>query len=186
MPRTAYGPTLDLHRLVAANLPAEDGQDWEDAQRGFLGTTDQAEVIRSDGSGHVVWSQRAYAFLDDETGADSVNPSLWRQARLNRIHGLFQVTPRMFQVRGFDIANITFIEGDTGLIALDALTCTETAAAALALYRQHRDPDAKRKLHTVMYSHSHGDHFGGVAGLVTQAEVDAGAVAVIEIGRAHV
>ena len=179
MPRTAYGPTLDLHRLVAANLPAEDGQDWEDAQRGFLGTTDQAEVIRSDGSGHVVWSQRAYAFLDDETGADSVNPSLWRQARLNRIHGLFQVTPRMFQVRGFDIANITFIEGDTGLIALDALTCTETAAAALALYRRHRDPDAKRTLHTVMYSHSHGDHFGGVAGLVTQAEVDAGAVAVI-------
>ena len=103
MPRTAYGPTLDFQRLVAADLPAEDGQDWEDAQRGFIGSIDQAEIIRPDGSGHVVWSQRAYAFLDDETPAASVNPSLWRQARLNRIHGLFQVTPRMFQVRGMDI-----------------------------------------------------------------------------------
>ena len=179
MPRTTYGPTLDFQRLVAAELPAEDGQDWEDAQRGFIGSIDQAEIIRPDGSGHVVWSQRPYAFLDDETPAASVNPSLWRQARLNRIHGLFQVTPRMFQVRGLDIANITFIEGDTGLIALDALTTRETAAAALALYRQHRDPQARRRLHTVMYSHSHGDHFGGVAGLVTQAQVDAGEVTVI-------
>ena len=174
---TAYGPTLDLHRLMAAALPADDGQDRADAERGFLGSTAFAEVIRADG--HPVWSQRGYAFLDDETPADTVNPSLWRQARLNCIHGLFQVTPRMFQVRGFDIANITFIEGDSGLIALDALTCPDTAAAALALYRSHRDPLAKRKLHTVMYSHSHGDHFGGVAGLVTQAQVDAGEVQII-------
>ena len=179
MPRSAYGPTLDLQRLVAAEQPAEDGQDWADAQRGFIGSIDEAEIIRQDGTGHVVWSQRPYAFLDDETPAASVNPSLWRQARLNKIHGLFQVTPRMFQVRGLDIANITFIEGDTGLIALDALTTRETAAAALALYRQHRDPQGKRRLHTVMYSHSHGDHFGGVAGLVTQAEVDSGEVTVI-------
>ncbi len=179
MPRSAYGPTLELQRLVAAQLPAEDGQDWEDARRGFIASIDEAEIIRPDGSGHVVWSQRPYAFLDDATPAPSVNPSLWRQARLNRIHGLFQVTPRMFQVRGLDIANITFIEGDSGLIALDALTTRETAAAALALYRRERDPQGQRRLHTVMYSHSHGDHFGGVAGLVSQAEVDAGQVAVI-------
>lgn len=177
MPATAYGPTLDFHRLLAAELPAEDGADDADARRGFIGTTEQAEVVRADG--HVVWSQRPYAFLDEAEPPPTVNPSLWRQARLNRIHGLFQVTPRIYQVRGFDIANITFIEGDRGLIALDALTCPDTAAAALALYRRHRDPQGRRRLHTVMYSHSHGDHFGGVTGLVSQAEVDAGAVAVV-------
>ena len=174
---TAYQPTIDFHRLIAADLPQEDGQDWADAQRGFIGTTEHAEVLRSDG--HVVWSQRAYGFLDEEQSAATVNPSLWRQARLNRIHGLFEVTPRIFQVRGFDIANITFIEGDTGLIALDTNSCPETAAASLALYRQFRDPEGRRKLHTVMYSHSHGDHFGGVAGLCTQAQVDSGAVCII-------
>ena len=173
----AYQPTLDFHRLIADDLPVEDGQDLADAQRGFIGTTEHAEVLHA--KGHTVWSMRGYGFLDDEKAADTVNPSLWRQARLNRIHGLFEVTPRMFQVRGFDIANITFIEGDTGLIALDALTVADCAAAALALYRRHRDPDCKRRLHTVMYSHSHGDHFGGVAGLVTQAQVDAGEVTVI-------
>ena len=173
----AYQPTIDFHRLIADDLPIEDGQDLADAQRGFIGTTEHAEVLRP--NGHVVWSQRAYGFLDDEQPADTVNPSLWRQARLNRIHGLFEVTPRIFQVRGFDIANITFIEGDTGLIALDTNSCPETAAASLALYRQFRDPQGARKLHTVMYSHSHSDHYGGVAGLVTQAEVDAGEVCVI-------
>ena len=173
----AYQPTLDFNRLIAQDLPVEDGQDLADAQRGFLGTTEHAEVVRPDG--FVVWSQRPYGFLDDENAPETVNPSLWRQARLNRIHGLFEVTPRMFQVRGFDIANITFIEGDSGLIALDCNSCAETAAASLALYRQFRDPEAKRKLHTVMYSHSHSDHYGGVAGLITQAQVDAGEVQVI-------
>jgi alkyl sulfatase BDS1-like metallo-beta-lactamase superfamily hydrolase len=173
----AYGPTLDFNRLLLAELPPEDGQDRADAERGFIGSTEHAEVRAADG--RIVWSQQPYAFLDAEEPADTVNPSLWRQARLNRIHGLFQVSARIFQVRGFDIANITFIEGDQGLIALDALTCPDTAAAALALYRRHRDPDGRRTLHTVMYSHSHGDHFGGVAGLVTQADVDAGRVQVI-------
>ena len=95
------------------------------------------------------------------------------------MHGLFQVSERIFQVRGFDIANIIFIKGDAGLIALDALTCPDTAAAALSLYRAHRDREGRRRLHTVMYSHSRGDHFGGVAGLIRQADVDAGQVQVI-------
>ena len=176
-PPTAYGPTLDFNRLLQQQLPPEDGEDAADAQRGFIGTVDDAEVRSADG--RVVWSLKPYAFLDDEQAPPTVNPSLWRQARLNRTHGLFQVSPRIFQVRGFDIANITFIEGDTGLIALDALTVADTAAAALALYRRHRDPDGRRALHTVMYSHSHGDHFGGVLGLVSQADVDAGRVQVI-------
>jgi alkyl sulfatase BDS1-like metallo-beta-lactamase superfamily hydrolase len=177
----AYQPTLDFHRLIAAELPHEsslsESEDWADAQRGLIGTIEDGDIKNADGK--PVWSLRGYGFLDDQKAADTVNPSLWRQARLNRIHGLFKVTERMYQVRGYDIANITFIEGDTGLIALDALTVPETAAAALALYRKHRDPDGKRKLHTVMYSHSHGDHFGGVAGLCTQAQVDVGEVNII-------
>ena len=178
---TAYGPTLDFYRLLQQELPAENGQDFEDAKRGFIGTIEHAEVLRTSGpmAGQAVWSHRAYAFLSNETPAPTVNPSLWRQARLNLNHGLFKVTDRIYQVRGFDIANITFIEGDKGLLALDALSCADTAAAALALYRQHRDPDHQRPLHTVMYSHSHGDHFGGVLGLVSQADVDAGKVAII-------
>ena len=174
---TAYGPTLDFHRLLMQELPADDGADFADARKGFIGTVEDAEVSRANGP--TLWSQRAYAFLDDETPAATVNPSLWRQARLNRIHGLFEVAPRIYQVRGFDLANITFIEGDSGLIALDALSCSDTAAAALALYRQHRDPQHTRVLHTVMYSHSHVDHFGGVLGLVTQADVDAGRAQII-------
>jgi alkyl sulfatase BDS1-like metallo-beta-lactamase superfamily hydrolase len=173
----AYQPTLDFHRLIAADLPDEDKQDWADANRGLIGRIESGEVLSDDGK--PVWRLAGYGFLDDDKPAETVNPSLWRQARLNRIHGLFEVTPRMFQVRGYDIANITFIEGDTGLIALDALTTPATAAAALALYRKYRDPEGKRRLHTIMYSHSHGDHFGGVAGLCTQAQVDAGEVNII-------
>ena len=174
---TAYQATIDFHRLIAKDLPVEDGQDWADARRGLVGTIESTEVKTAEG--RVVWSLTGYGFLDDDKPADTVNPSLWRQARLNRIHGLFEVTPRMFQVRGYDIANITYIEGDTGLIALDALSTPATAAASLALYRKHRDPEGKRKLHTIMYSHSHSDHFGGVAGLCTQDQVDAGEVNII-------
>ncbi len=174
---TAYQATIDFHRLIAKDLPVEDGQDWADARRGLVGTIESTEVKTAEG--RVVWSLTGYGFLDDDKPADTVNPSLWRQARLNRIHGLFEVTPRIFQVRGYDIANITYIEGDTGLIALDALSTPATAAASLALYRKHRDPEGKRKLHTIMYSHSHSDHFGGVAGLCTQAQVDAGEVNII-------
>ena len=173
-PRCAHPATLDFHRLIAQQMPEADTQDFEDASRGFLGSEPDAEVRRADGSS--VWSLHAYGFLDAEQSPETVNPSLWRQARLNRLHGLFQVSERIFQVRGFDIANITFIETANGVIALDALTCAETAAAALALYRKHR---GDRPLHTVIYSHSHADHFGGVAGLVTAADVAAGRVQII-------
>ncbi len=173
----AHPATLGFQRLVARSLPPEDGEDFADAQRGFIGTVPDAEVRRADGTG--VWNLRAYGFLDEAEAPGTVHPGLWRQARLNRGHGLFQVTERIFQVRGFDIANITFVETDTGVIAIDALTCAETAAAALALYRRHRDPEGRRALRAVVYTHSHADHFGGVHGLVDEAEVRAGRVMVI-------
>ena len=125
----------------------------------------------------MVWDLSAFAFLENIESPDSVHPSLWRQARLNRIHGLFKVCDRMYQVRGFDIANITIIEGDTGLILIDPLTVCEAAAAALALYRQHRGDD--KPVRCVIYSHSHTDHYGGVEGVITPAQAASGEVQVI-------
>ncbi|MCD6664334.1 MAG: MBL fold metallo-hydrolase [Comamonas sp.] len=170
----AHRATVDFQRLVAASQPGEDGEDFADARRGFIGSLTDAAITRADGA--PVWNLAAYGFLAAGQAPDTVNPILWRQARLNREHGLFQVTEHIFQVRGFDLANITFIETDTGVLAFDALTVPETAAAALRLYRQHR---GERPLRAVIYSHSHVDHFGGVAGLVSQADLDAGRVQVI-------
>ncbi|TAN09907.1 MAG: MBL fold metallo-hydrolase [Burkholderiaceae bacterium] len=173
-PLAAEPATVAAQRRALAAAPPEDRQDFADARRGFLGTVPDAAVTRADG--HVVWNLGAYGFLDGESAPATVNPILWRQARLNREHGLFQVTEHIFQVRGFDIANITFIETQTGVIAFDALTVPETARAALALYRAHR---GDRPLHTLIYSHSHADHFGGAAGLVSADDVRSGRVRII-------
>jgi alkyl sulfatase BDS1-like metallo-beta-lactamase superfamily hydrolase len=172
--KCAHPKTVDFHRLLAQELAEEDGADFEDARRGFIGSTEHAEVIRPDG--HVIWSMRGYGFLEDESPAPTVNPSLWRQARLNMHHGLFEVAPRIYQVRGFDIANISFIEGDTGLVIIDCLQVAESASAALALYRQHR---GQRPIHAVIYSHSHADHYGGIHGLVDEQEVRSGRIKLI-------
>ena len=106
-----------------------------------------------------------------------MHPSLWRQSTLAAKQGLYEVVPGIYQVRGFDISNVTFVESDTGIIVIDPLVSTEVAAAALALYRTHRGGD--RPVVAVIYTHSHVDHFGGVLGVTSQADVDAGAVAVL-------
>ena len=134
--------------------------DFEDAPRGFIAPL--PEVVVRTASGTVIWSLEDYAFLADEQAPDTVNPSLWRQARLNMNNGLFQVTDRIYQVRGFDISNMTIIEGDRGLIVIDPLISTEIARAGLELYFQHR---GRRPVTAVIYSHSHVDHFGGVRGV---------------------
>ena len=166
--------TCRTNAAAAARLDFADDSCFGDAQRGFVGSIADARITAPDG--RVLWDLSAFAFLEQIESPDSVHPSLWRQARLNRIHGLFQVCERIYQVRGFDIANITIIEGDTGLILIDPLTVCEAAAAALALYRQHR---GDRPVHTVIYSHSHADHYGGVEGVVTPEQVARGEVQVI-------
>jgi alkyl sulfatase BDS1-like metallo-beta-lactamase superfamily hydrolase len=170
--------TLSANRALADTLPFADDQDFEDARRGFVGTVPDARVV-SDG-GTVVWDMAPYRFLDDPAPPDTVNPSLWRQARLNTVHGLFEVCERTYQVRGLDLANMTIVEGDTGLIVIDPLTGVEVARAALELYYAHRP---RRPVHTVIYSHSHSDHFGGVRGVVDEADVRAGRVQVIAPAR---
>jgi alkyl sulfatase BDS1-like metallo-beta-lactamase superfamily hydrolase len=167
--------TLKANAALAKTLPFSDRQDFEDAQRGFIGTVPDALVTSADGK-RPAWTMQPYEFLKSDTPADSVNPSLWRQAQLNAIHGLFQVSDRVYQVRGFDLANMTIIEGDSTLIVVDPLLSGETARAALALYHAHRP---YKPVGTVIYTHGHVDHFGGVRGVIDEAAVNSGKVQVI-------
>ena len=170
-PRPATPATAAANQSWLSRLPFADTRDFDNASRGFLGTLADGAIRKEDGT--VVWDLAPYGFLEVPQSPDSVHPSLWRQARLNRIHGLFQVVDRVYQVRGFDIANITFIEGDTGLIVVDSLTTVESAKAALELYYRFRP---RRPIHTLIYTHSHADHFGGVRGLVREEQVRSGEI----------
>ncbi len=173
-PNPSTAATFAANRQWLSKLPFSDTRDFENATRGFIDTVEEGIIRQEDGT--EVLNLNHYAFLDDETAPDTVHPSLWRQARLNRINGLFQVADRIYQVRGLDIANITFIEGDTGLIVVDPLTTVESAAAALELYYRHRP---RQPIHTIIYTHSHVDHFGGVRGLISQQQVESGEVRII-------
>lgn len=154
--------------------PSDDPTDFDNADRGFIAALSPCVIKSADG--RVVWDNDAYSFLSGPAPT-SVHPSLWRQSRLAAKQGLFEVVPGIYQVRGFDISNISFVEGDTGTIVIDPLVSTEVAAAALDLYRTHRGGD--RPVVAVIYTHSHVDHFGGVLGVTTQADVDAGKVSVL-------
>ncbi len=165
--------TCCLNRAVFSSLDFTDRASFEDAGRGLVGSIPDARIVNDKGA--VVWDMSAYAFLEQEEAPDSVNPSLWRHARLNRLHGLFKVTDGMYQVRGFDLANITIIEGDSGIVVIDPLTVTEAARAALALYHEHR---GHRPVRAVIYSHSHVDHYGGVEGVITPEQAASGEVLV--------
>ena len=166
--------TSQRNREVLATLDFSDKQDFADARRGFIASL--PEPVIGHESGRVVYSLTDYGFLAEEQAPASVNPSLWRIARLNMQHGLFKVTERVFQVRGYDIANMTIVEGDRGLIILDTTTTTETAQAALALYFEHRP---RKSIVAVIYSHTHSDHHGGVRGIVDEQDVKAGRVAIV-------
>ncbi|MUL66189.1 alkyl/aryl-sulfatase [Mycobacterium sp. CBMA 234] len=161
------------NRAHLDSLPFGDTRDFDDADRGFIAAMEPCVVTAADG--RVVWDNDSYSFVNGDA-PDSVHPSLWRQSQLCTKQGLYEVAPGIYQVRGLDLSNISFIEGDTGVIVIDPLISTETAAAALALYREHR---GDRAVTAVIYTHSHVDHFGGVLGVTSQADVDAGKVAII-------
>jgi alkyl sulfatase BDS1-like metallo-beta-lactamase superfamily hydrolase len=131
-------PTQKINAELRQQLPWADRQDFADVQRGFIAPLPDNGVIRGK-EGQPVWDLSSLAFIKPDAAApDSVNPSLWRQSQLLMHAGLFKVVDRVYQVRGADASNITFIEGDTGLIVVDPLISTETARTALALYYQHR------------------------------------------------
>ncbi|WP_421845955.1 alkyl/aryl-sulfatase [Mycobacterium sp.] len=156
------------------SLPFDETTDFENADRGFIAALSPCVIKAADG--RVVWDNDAYSFLGGPAPT-SVHPSLWRQSTLTAKQGLYEVVRGIYQVRGFDLSNISFVEGDTGIIVIDPLVSTEVAAAALDLYRTHRGGD--RPVVAVIYTHSHVDHFGGVLGVISQADVDAGTVAVL-------
>src|ERR1700734_1221370 len=137
-----------------------DRRDFANADRGFLGALEPMVIKAADG--RVVWDMDSWGFLDGDC-PDTVNPSLWRQAQLTAKHGLFEVTDGIYQVRGFDMSNMTLVESDHGVIVIDPLISAEVAAAAIALYRAHR---GDRAVVAVIYTHAHLDHFGGVLGVV--------------------
>lgn len=161
------------NRALRMSLPFDDRQDFDDARRGFVGALSPALVEAT--GGRVVWDVESYAFLDGDC-PETVNPSLWRQAQLLRIHGLFEVAPGFYQVRGLDISNMTIVEGERGVLVVDPLISAETAAAALDLYRRHR---GDRPVTGLMYTHPHVDHFGGARGVVSVEDVEAGRVPVL-------
>ena len=173
-PKDAEPATRAANEGFAKSLPFSDRADFEDVKRGFIATLPDG-VIAGPGS-KPAWDSRPYAFLQNDAVPATVNPSLWRQAQLNAVNGLFQVTERVYQVRGLDLANLTIIEGDSGLILIDPLLSNETARAALDLYLQHRPA---RPVVAVIYSHSHIDHFGGAKGVITAEDAASGKVRVI-------
>lgn len=155
-------------------LPFSDRADFEDAKRGFIATLPDG-VVSGIGD-KPAWDTRYYEFLKSDQVPATVNPSLWRQAQLNAINGLFKVTERVYQVRGLDLSNLTIIEGDSGLILIDPLLSNETAKAALELYLKTRPA---KSVAAVIYTHSHADHFGGAKGVISEEDAKQGRVKVI-------
>ena len=172
--KDAEPATRAANAAMGAGLPFDDRRAFEDARRGLIAPAPAGPV--TSGSGAVVWSLEEYGFLSAAEPPATVNPSLWRLAQLNMANGLFQVAEGIYQVRGLDLANMTIIEGATGLIVVDTLTTSEVARAALDLYYAHRP---RRPVTAVVYTHSHTDHFGGVKGVVSASDVRAGKVRVI-------
>ena len=169
----ASGITAQKNREVYETLDFSDEREMEFAARGLICAPESLELV--DAEGKVIWSQDAYAFLEEEA-PDTANPSLWRNTQMNHLYGLFEVVEGIYQVRGYDMSNITFIKGDTGWIVFDPLMSVECAQAAKALVDQQL---GEYPVKAVVYSHTHVDHFGGVKGVISQEQVDRGEVQVI-------
>jgi alkyl sulfatase BDS1-like metallo-beta-lactamase superfamily hydrolase len=176
-PKPATAATIAANKAVLSALPFNDKADFEDAKRGFIATQDVLNIA-ADGTGANAWDLESFKkFISlDKSSPDSVNPSLWRNAQLNMINGLFKVSDRIYQIRGYDISNLTLVQGDKGWIIFDPLLSAETARAALAFANEKL---GKRPVSAVVYSHSHVDHYGGVRGIVDEADVKAGKVKII-------
>jgi alkyl sulfatase BDS1-like metallo-beta-lactamase superfamily hydrolase len=173
-PKDASAFVIAQHAATLKALPFSDTRDFDDATRGFLGTIENAQIKSA--QGRVVWSLEAYGFLSEAEAPATINPSLWRQSRLNMNNGIFEVVPGVYQIRGLDIANMTLIEGERGVIVLDTLTSIEGARAAMQLYFQYR---GKRPVTAVIFSHTHTDHWGGARGVLDDEALANGEVPII-------
>ncbi len=166
--------TLKVLEQARATLPFADKRDFEEQKKGFIAAPESWQIMAN--AGNVAWDMERYKFFLKGKDLDSIHPSLQRQGTLNMNFGLYEVMPGVYQVRGFDLANISYVKGETGWIVFDPLTSEETARAAQELVDKHL---GKLPIKAVVYSHSHGDHWGGVRGIVDEADVRAGKVQII-------
>ncbi|NMN73965.1 alkyl sulfatase dimerization domain-containing protein [Rhizobium sp. 57MFTsu3.2] len=177
--KPATKATLDYNALYRNGLPFDDVQDFKDAHRGLLAALPDPAIIKN-AEGTPVWDLSVYDFLgtsETDDAPDTVNPSLWRMAKLNMIHGLFEVVDGIYQARGYDLSVMSIIRTDTGYIVIDPLVSSETARA---VWKELVIPKLGDKpIVAVIYTHSHVDHYGGVRGLVNQADIDAGKVKIV-------
>ena len=171
--KPATPSTAEANSVVLGALPFADRTDFELAERGRLAASPRRQVTGE--LGGVTWDLDSWSFLDGDA-PDSVNPSLWRQSQLCAIEGLFEVVDGIYQVRGYDLSNVTFVRGDSGWIVVDPLTSAETAKAAYDLVTEEL---GERPVVAVIYTHSHVDHFAGVRGIVTDDDVASGRVRII-------
>ena len=162
-------------KQARGGLPFVDKRDFEEQKRGLIAPMTDLKIM-ADG-GHVAWDMERFQFLDKQDDFDSIHPSLVRQSKLNNNYGLYEVIPGIYQVRGFDLSDISFVRGKTGWIVFDPLVTKETARAAWKLFQQHIGQGLP--VSAVIYSHTHGDHWGGVRGIVDEADVRSGKVPVI-------
>lgn len=177
--KPATKATLDYNALYRNGLPFDDVQDFKDAHRGLLAALPDPAIIKN-AEGTPVWDLSVYNFLgnsETDDAPDTVNPSLWRMAKLNMVHGLFEVVDGIYQARGYDLSVMSIIRTDTGYIVIDPLVSSETARA---VWKELVIPKLGDKpIVAVIYTHSHVDHYGGVRGLVNQADIDAGKVKIL-------
>ncbi|WP_202308568.1 MBL fold metallo-hydrolase, partial [Dryocola clanedunensis] len=170
--KDATPATIQANEALYNKLPFSDKTDFANAHKGFIAPLPQ-EVIKGE-KGNTVWNPQQYAFIKEgDKAPDTVNPSLWRQSQLINISGLFEVTDGVYQIRNFDLSNMTIIEGKAGITVVDPLISAESAKAAVDLYYSNR---GKKPVVAVIYTHSHIDHYGGVRGVVDEADVKAGKV----------
>ena len=167
--------TLDALKQAQATLPFSDTRDIEEQKRGLIAPMPELKIMAD--SGHVAWDMERFQFLDAQDRFDSIHPSLVRQSKLNNNYGLYEVIPGIYQVRGFDLSDITFIRGKTGWIVFDPLVSREVVRAAWKLFQQHVGQGLP--VSAVIYSHTHGDHWGGVRGIVDETDVRSGKIPII-------
>lgn len=173
-PKPATATTVRANQAVAQSLQLDDKRDFDDATRGLIATLGDPLVKTAEGK--LVWDANRYDFIKGDAPA-TVNPSLWRQEKLNNARGLFKVTDGIYQIRGYDLANMTLVEGKTGWIVIDTLLTAEMAKATLAFAMDKLG--SSKPVSAVIYTHSHADHYGGVRGVINEADVKAGKVKVI-------
>ncbi len=167
--------TQEVLKQAKATLPFADKKDFEEQKRGFIAPMKDLKIMAD--AGHVAWDMERFQFLEKQRDFDSIHPSLVRQSVLNNNYGLYEVVPGIYQVRGFDLSDISFVRGKTGWIVIDPLVTAEVARAALKLFQEHVGEGLP--VSAVIYSHSHGDHWGGVRGVVDEADVRSGRVPII-------